>query len=161
MARPDFPRTILEFQRRFADEAACRTYLFAFRWPDGFHCPGCGSERATALPKRLLWQGTVCRHQVSVTAGKLGRHRTATATKKGANQRHSGTLSEYESPFSERAEAICLNCPGFSVLINSCPEGARSSSPSSQSRVERTPPMVCSWLWQQHPERDLGAPHRW
>ena len=27
MARPTFPRTLAEFQARFADEAACRTYL--------------------------------------------------------------------------------------------------------------------------------------
>jgi hypothetical protein len=33
--RPDFPRSILEFRRRFADEDACRRYLFASRWPDG------------------------------------------------------------------------------------------------------------------------------
>ncbi len=77
MARPDFPRTILEFQRRFSDEAACRAYLFASRWPDGFHCPACGSERATALPKRLLWQCTAFRHQVSVTAGTV-LHKTRT-----------------------------------------------------------------------------------
>ena len=34
--RPDFPRSILEFQQRFGDEGACRDYLFASRWPDGF-----------------------------------------------------------------------------------------------------------------------------
>ncbi len=77
MARPDFPRTIVEFQRRFPDEAACRAYLFASRWPDGFRCPACGSERATPLPKRLLWQCPACRHQVSVTAG-TALHKTRT-----------------------------------------------------------------------------------
>ena len=29
VARPDFPRSILEFQRRFADERACLEYLAA------------------------------------------------------------------------------------------------------------------------------------
>ena len=77
MARPDFPRTILEFQRRFSDEAACRAYLFASRWPDGFRCPACGSEQVTALPRRLLWQCSACRHQVSVTAGTV-LHKTRT-----------------------------------------------------------------------------------
>ena len=77
MPRPDFPRTILEFQRRFADEATCRAYLFESRWPDGFRCPKCGSERATALPKRLLWQCPTCRHQISVTAGTV-LHKTRT-----------------------------------------------------------------------------------
>ncbi len=40
MARPDFPRTIMEFQDRFVTEAACLDYLAASRWPDGFICPG-------------------------------------------------------------------------------------------------------------------------
>jgi len=77
VARPDFPRTIVEFQRRFPDEAACRAYLFASRWPDGFRCPACGSERATELARRLLWQCVACRHQVSVTAGTV-LHKTRT-----------------------------------------------------------------------------------
>ena len=42
MARPDFPRSLAEFQARFASDEACRRYLVACRWPDGFRCPGCG-----------------------------------------------------------------------------------------------------------------------
>jgi transposase-like protein len=75
--RPDFPRTIVEFQARFPDEAACREYLFASRWPDGFRCPACGSDRASAVTTRLLWQCQSCRHQVSVTAGTV-LHKTRT-----------------------------------------------------------------------------------
>lgn len=41
MGRPDSPRSIIEFQDRFASEAACLEYLAACRWPDGFVCPGC------------------------------------------------------------------------------------------------------------------------
>ena len=77
MPRPDFPRTIREFQRRFPDEAACREYLFASRWPEGYRCPACGSELATALSTRLLWQCSACRHQASVTAGTV-LHKTRT-----------------------------------------------------------------------------------
>jgi hypothetical protein len=33
--RPDFPRTLAEFQSRFATEEPCRRYLVACRWPDG------------------------------------------------------------------------------------------------------------------------------
>ena len=39
MPRPDFPKTLREFQRHFADETACRAYLAASRWPDGYWCP--------------------------------------------------------------------------------------------------------------------------
>lgn len=77
MARPDFPRTIIEFQHRFPDEDGCRQYLFESRWPDGFRCPRCGSEAATGLPRRVLWQCSACRYQVSVTAGTV-LHRTRT-----------------------------------------------------------------------------------
>ena len=42
----DYPRDLLEFEARFASEGACRDYLSALRWPEGFRCPGCGHERA-------------------------------------------------------------------------------------------------------------------
>ena len=77
MPRPDYPRTILEFQRRFPDEDACRQYLFASRWPDGYRCPRCGSGTACALERRWLWQCADCRYQVSVTAGTV-LHKTRT-----------------------------------------------------------------------------------
>jgi transposase-like protein len=77
LGRPDFPATIIEFQRRFPDEQACREYLFESRWPDGIVCPRCGSGSATVLPRRLLWQCRSCRYQVSVTAGSV-LHRTRT-----------------------------------------------------------------------------------
>jgi len=67
----------MEFQRRFPDEATCRAYLFDSRWPEGFRCPRCGSQSATALHRRLLWQCSTCRYQASVTAGTV-LHRTRT-----------------------------------------------------------------------------------
>ena len=66
----DYPRTILELERRFSDEAACRQYLFALRWPQGFVCPGCGGRTAWPM-KRRLWLCRGCRRQVSVTAGTI------------------------------------------------------------------------------------------
>jgi hypothetical protein len=44
-----FPKSLIEFQSRFATEAACAKYLFERRWPDGFVCPGCGGGRAWGL----------------------------------------------------------------------------------------------------------------
>jgi transposase-like protein len=62
----------LEFQERFASEEACREYLFASRWPDGFVCPGCGAARAGEMHRRrLLWQCKVCGQQTSATAGTV------------------------------------------------------------------------------------------
>jgi hypothetical protein len=36
----DFPRSLIEFQQRVGDEAACAQYLAAALWPNGFVCPG-------------------------------------------------------------------------------------------------------------------------
>lgn len=66
----DYPRTLLELERRFADDAPCREYLSALRWPEGFVCPRCGGR--SAWPMHLgLWLCGGCRHQTSVTAGTI------------------------------------------------------------------------------------------
>src|SRR5215218_6887318 len=68
----------MDFQERFATEEACREYLFASRWPDGFVCPGCaGDEAGTMHRRRLVWQCKRCGRQTSVTAGTV-MHRTCT-----------------------------------------------------------------------------------
>jgi transposase-like protein len=66
----DYPGNILEFERRFATEEACREYLFQLRWPDGFRCPGCGHDRGWPL-KRGLHECAQCGLQTSVTAGTI------------------------------------------------------------------------------------------
>src|SRR5208337_1372922 len=45
-------RSLAEFQKAFADEASCATFLFKCRWPHGFVCPACGRRRANALKTR-------------------------------------------------------------------------------------------------------------
>jgi len=77
VGRPEFPRTIIEFQGRFPDEHACWDYLVSCRWPDGYRCPRCGSQSAALLAGRRLWQCSACRYQVSVTAGTV-LHKTHT-----------------------------------------------------------------------------------
>jgi len=71
VARPPFPKTLREFQSKFATEEACQQYLGACRWPDGFICPRCGNRRAYELVKLRRWQCSSCRHQVSLTAGTV------------------------------------------------------------------------------------------
>ena len=66
----DYPKTILELERRFATEESCREYLFRLRWPDGFVCPRCqGGAAWPASRGRLVCRA--CRHQTSVTAGTV------------------------------------------------------------------------------------------
>lgn len=61
----------MEFQQRFASEAACLDYLAASRWPEGFACPACGGQRAWVLERRHLWECADCHQQTSVTAGTV------------------------------------------------------------------------------------------
>lgn len=66
----NYPRTVMEVERRFSDEASCRAYLFELRWPEDFICPHCGGGSAW-LMTRGLWLCGSCRAQVSVTAGTI------------------------------------------------------------------------------------------
>ena len=71
----DFPRSLLEFQQRFGDEAACAQYLAAARWPDGFVCPGCGGGKAWRLEtKAWTYECANCGRQTSITAGTIMHH---------------------------------------------------------------------------------------
>ena len=71
MPRPAFPKTLREFQSKFATEEACQQYLADCRWPDGFVCPKCGNRRAYELASLRRWQCAGCRNQVSLTAGTI------------------------------------------------------------------------------------------
>ena len=57
MSRPDFPKTIIEFQKRFSDEAECLKYLIDSRWPNGFVCPRCGWTEFYWHESRKLQRG--------------------------------------------------------------------------------------------------------
>lgn len=68
----DFPRSLIEFQQRFPDEAACAAYLREARWPTGFVCPACGGVRGWALEtKAWTHECAECHKQTSVTAGTV------------------------------------------------------------------------------------------
>jgi len=71
VSRPPFPKTLREFQTKFASDEACQQYLAACRWPDGFVCPRCEQRRAYELVQQRRWQCAGCRHQVSLTAGTI------------------------------------------------------------------------------------------
>ena len=66
----DYPRTLLELEKWFSSEEACREYLEALRWPRGFVCPRCQA--------REYWMGSRsrkicigCGYQATVTAGTI------------------------------------------------------------------------------------------
>ena len=52
--------TVPQFEEAFPHEEACRAYLIARRWPNGVHCPRCGSTEVTALASGFHWQCYAC-----------------------------------------------------------------------------------------------------
>ena len=67
---PDYPQTVLEFNERFHDEAACRNYLESIRWPQGPHCPRCPQAKVWNM-KAPFYRCASCSHDFTVTAGTL------------------------------------------------------------------------------------------
>jgi transposase-like protein len=66
----EYPKTVQEFEEKFASEQSCIDYLFRLRWPEGFRCPRCGYERFWAM-NRGLYRCTDCDLQTSITAGTI------------------------------------------------------------------------------------------
>ena len=70
------PDSLHAFNVRFPDEEACADYLIAHRWPQGFRCPKCPSEKGYRLASHLQkFECAKCGHQTSATAGTI-MHRT-------------------------------------------------------------------------------------
>ena len=67
----DYPRTLMELERRFSSEEACRAYLRELRWPDGFRCPACGAGRGWPAGRGDLLECAECHRQTSATAGTI------------------------------------------------------------------------------------------
>jgi len=66
----DYPKNMLELEKRFNSEEACREYLTRLRWPNGFICATC---KATSgwLDRRHRWTCRGCRRQTTITAGTI------------------------------------------------------------------------------------------
>ena len=66
----DYPRTLLELERRFSTEEACAEYLARLRWLAGWVCPRCAGAEAWSV-RRNRWRCDRCRYEMSVTAGTI------------------------------------------------------------------------------------------
>ena len=62
--------SLLDFQKRFPDEAACWMELVHIRWPQGHKCTACRKIMGFVLSRRIF-QCPRCRKQVSATAGTM------------------------------------------------------------------------------------------
>lgn len=59
-----------ELQARFSTGRQCLDYLFHLRWPNGYHCPRCGSDEMWRIGD-YKYKCRGCGYQTSVTAGTL------------------------------------------------------------------------------------------
>ncbi|MBU0952153.1 MAG: IS1595 family transposase [bacterium] len=66
----NYPRNIMDFEKRFNSEEACREYLFKIKWPEGFKCPRCSNNKAW-LTNDCLYKCSKCGFKSSVTAGTI------------------------------------------------------------------------------------------
>lgn len=67
----DYPRNLQEFDRWFADEAACRSYVFRVRWPEGYQCFRCQSKAPPWITSRGYLHCRQCGGEISITAGTV------------------------------------------------------------------------------------------
>jgi len=62
---------LVEMIKDFADEAKCRSYIEALRWPDGVRCPSCKHDKVYRLENRPLFLCASCEYQFSVTVDTI------------------------------------------------------------------------------------------
>jgi transposase-like protein len=72
---------LLDFNRKFWTEEACREALFQWRWAKGYKCPECGYAEAYYHQPRHLYHCKGCGYQASLTAGTIF-HRTRVPLRK-------------------------------------------------------------------------------
>ncbi|MBW6537254.1 MAG: IS1595 family transposase [Mariniphaga sp.] len=65
-----YPKDFQEFLEFFKTEDDCWNYLFNIRWPNGYICSKCQSEKYWLTEKRLI-HCVNCEHQASITAGTI------------------------------------------------------------------------------------------
>jgi hypothetical protein len=73
--------SLLEFQDKFSSEETCREHLNKMRWPNGYVCRKCESEKVHYKPSRREYQCQKCDTVQSLTAGTIF-HRTKVPIRK-------------------------------------------------------------------------------
>ena len=65
--------SMAEFMERYGSVEQCEQALMAWRWPQGFACPGCGSSAHSAFRRGTLLylQCSACRFQCSLISGTI------------------------------------------------------------------------------------------
>ena len=66
-----FPQTLIEAIRYFADPDAAVQFMASIRWPDGAKCPLCESKNVGYISTRRSWQCKACKKQFTVKLGTV------------------------------------------------------------------------------------------
>ena len=69
----NFPKTLQEAIKFFADPDTCTTFMAQLRWPDGVTCPHCEGKAVSYLSTRRMWKcmNKACHKQFSVKVGTI------------------------------------------------------------------------------------------
>jgi transposase-like protein len=69
----NFPKTLQEAIKFFADPDTCVTFMAQLRWPEGVTCPDCNGKAVSYLSTRRMWKcmAKECHRQFSVKRGTI------------------------------------------------------------------------------------------
>jgi transposase-like protein len=69
----EFPKSLLQATRYFADPDVCVDFVASMRWPEGVTCPYCQGKRVSYLSSRRIWKcmAKECHKQFSVKTGSV------------------------------------------------------------------------------------------
>jgi transposase-like protein len=69
----EFPKTLVEAVRYFADPQVAFDFMVHFRWPDKVKCPRCQCEDVSFIATRKIWKCKCCKEksQFSVRVGTI------------------------------------------------------------------------------------------
>jgi len=62
---------LMDFQKAFPDEKSCYDFLYQTLWAKGFLCPSCKGKKCWFVPSRFVYQCSICRRHISLTAGTI------------------------------------------------------------------------------------------
>jgi transposase-like protein len=73
MQSQEFPKSLMQAIRYFADPDVCVEFVGSMRWPNGVACPHCDSTKVSFLKSRRIWKcmAKECHKQFSAKTGTV------------------------------------------------------------------------------------------
>jgi transposase-like protein len=67
----NFPKTLMQAIKFFADPDVALRFMIAIRWPEGITCPRCDSDKHSFVKTRRIWICLSCKKHFSVKLGTI------------------------------------------------------------------------------------------